>query len=767
MRASGPSGSGNRAASASAARRTSASPRPIPAIMPRPRREPTPRSLARMELVPAGPNVELRDAEGDARIVVLAFPYDARIVNAVRGIPHRRFDWDRREWWAPVDDWVGVHVADVLARFPELEPSDEVAAWLANLRSRWIGRVRTARHDGRGWFVLETRAGELPDELASVAIPRDERRALAPLTAEVAAALREQPSARLDAAAARCLTILELGRAPAPARLDQVTGVDGEALRLEVLWDPDAGEAFDRLKGADGRRVALDPWVVEDLDSYLALHDVEVTPAARPVLERLRAEHDEAMVAVRRSRATEADPIADVATRLGGELQPFQWAAVRYALDARRTFLADEQGLGKTVEALAALEADDAYPAIVVCPASLKLNWAREAHRWLPHRRVAVVEGRLAVPPTGEITILNYEIVAAHREALGRTKPRALVVDESHYVKNPQAKRTQAVRRLAGGVTEDGLRLALTGTPVLNHAEELVAQLRVLGRLEEFGSGARFARQFSGQVLSEERLHWHLRRRCFVRRLKSEVLPQLPAKRQVVVPIALDNEGEYRLAEESVIEWLQTQPLDLGELDAKIQATLRAERLAQLTALQRLAARGKLNGALAWIHDFLASGEPLVVFARHVEVQQAVLERFPDAGHLLGADSIKNREAAVRAFQEPDGPQLIVCATRVAAQGITLTRASNVCFLELEWTPAMHDQAEDRCHRIGQHDAVPAWYLLAANTIDETMTELIQRKRAIVTAVTEGRILDGDGLVDSVIAELRSGRPFRHLRAVG
>src|SRR4051794_18460987 len=613
MRASGPSGSGNRAASASAARRTSASPRPIPAIMPRPRREPTPRSLARMELVPAGPNVELRDAEGDARIVVLAFPYDARIVNAVRGIPHRRFDWDRREWWAPVDDWVGVHVADVLARFPELEPSDEVAAWLANLRSRWIGRVRTARRDGRGWFVLETRAGELPDELAGVAIPRDERRALAPLTAEVAAALREQPSARLDAAAARCLTILELGRAPAPARLDHVTGVDGEALRLEVLWDPDAGEAFDRLKGADGRRVALDPWVVEDLDAYLALHDVEVTPAARPVLERLRAEHDEAMVAVRRSRATEADPIADVAARLGGELQPFQWAAVHYALDARRTFLADEQGLGKTVEALAALEADDAYPAIVVCPASLKLNWAREAHRWLPHRRVAVVEGRLAVPPTGEITILNYEIVAAHREALGRTKPRALVVDESHYVKNPQAKRTQAVRRLAGGVAEDGLRLALTGTPVLNHAEELIAQLRVIGRLEDFGSGARFSREFrtAKHAYSEERLHWHLRRRCFVRRLKSEVLPQLPAKRQVVVPIALDNEREYRLAEEDVIEWLRSQPLDLAELDAKIAAALRAQRLAQLGTLQRLAARGKLHGALGWIHDFLASGEPL------------------------------------------------------------------------------------------------------------------------------------------------------------
>jgi hypothetical protein len=300
---------------------------------------------------------------------------------------------------------------------------------------------------------------------------------------------------------------------------------------------------------------------------------------------------------------------------------------------------------------------------------------------------------------------------------------------------------------------------------VLNHADELIAQLRVIGRLEDFGSGARFSQQFRGQ-LSEERLHWHLRRRCFVRRLKSDVLPQLPAKRHVVVPVTLTNAAEYRLAEHDVIEWLRSQPLDLSELNARIAATLRAERLAQLGTLQRLAARGKLAAALAWIEDFLASGEPLVVFARHVEVQQAVLRQFPAALHLLGADSLTDRDAAIEAFQDPQGPTLIVGATRVAAQGITLTRASNVAFLELEWTPAIHDQAEDRCHRIGQRDAVTAWYLLAADTIDETMARLIQSKRTIVAAVTDGRVLDSDSLIQAVVRELRDGRPFGHLRVV-
>ena len=719
-----------------------------------------------MELVTDRANVELRHDSAGQAFVVLAFPYDRTLVDLVRTIPRRRFDWDTREWSAPAEDWTGIKVAEVLERYPELTVDPEVQRWLSGIKQRWIGYVRTTRHDGRGWWVLETLAGPVPEALLDGALELDGR-LLVPLTENAVQALREQSSARLSAAAERCACSVEAGEVPPPARLVWFRGLNGEELRLEVVWDPEIGPAFARLPGAEGTHaVPLDPWLAEELDAFVARHDVQLTPVAAHFLELLLDERRQAADAIRRSRADHGEPIAQTARVLGGELAPFQWAGVRYVLDARGAFLADEQGLGKTVEALAALEADHAYPAIVVCPASMKLGWQREAQRWLPHRSIAVVEGRTAVPPRGEITILNYEIVAHHRQALARFRPRALVVDESHYCKNPRAKRTQAVRALAGSVDAGGLRLALTGTPVLNHAEELIAQLRVIGRLQDFGSGASFSQQFRGQ-LREERLHWHLRRHCFVRRLKSDVLPQLPAKRQVVVPVALTNEPEYRLAEKDVIEWLRSQPLDLSELNARIAATLRAERLAQLGTLQRLAARGKLAAALAWIEDFLASGEPLVVFARHVEVQEAVLKRFPDALHLLGADSLAAREAAIAAFQSASGPSLIVGATRVAAQGITLTRASNVAFLELEWTPAMHDQAEDRCHRIGQRDAVTAWYLLAANTIDETMARLIQSKRAHVSAVTDGRSVGGEGLVEAVVRELRDGRPFQHLRVLG
>jgi SWI/SNF-related matrix-associated actin-dependent regulator of chromatin subfamily A-like protein 1 len=286
----------------------------------------------------------------------------------------------------------------------------------------------------------------------------------------------------------------------------------------------------------------------------------------------------------------------------------------------------------------------------------------------------------------------------------------------------------------------------------------------VLGRLREFGSGARLTRRFRAAG-SDDRLHWNLRARCYVRRTKRQVLPQLPAKRHDTVPVLLSNEQEYRLAEQDVVAWLQSLPLDLRTIDAKVAAALRAEQLVRLNNLRQLAVSGKLPTALAWIGDFMASGEPLVVFAEHIATQRAVLERFPDAVHILGSDTSQARQQAVDAFQSEDGPQLIVCALKAASQGITLTRASNVAFLELDWTPARHDQAEDRLHRIGQESAVTAWYLLAPDTIDETMAALLERKRGLIDAVTDGQVREEERLVDAVVRELR-GRPFRHLRVV-
>jgi hypothetical protein len=165
---------------------------------------------------------------------------------------------------------------------------------------------------------------------------------------------------------------------------------------------------------------------------------------------------------------------------------------------------------------------------------------------------------------------------------------------------------------------------------------------------------------------------------------------------------------------------------------------MRAAALVKLTALRRLAARGKLDAAITWIRDFIETEERLVVFAHHKEIQAAVIEQFPDCARILGSDKIDAREANVQRFQAEDGPLLCVASLEAASHGFTLTAASDVAFLELAWTPAKHSQAEDRVHRIGQDRGVTAWYLLAADTIDQRISELLEAKRDHVDAVTDG-----------------------------
>ena len=694
-------------------------------------------------------------------------------------------------------------IAELVDQLEAASVDPRVGAWLERA-TEWRGNIEVGGSGEEPVFLLLGDPERLPPPLRerSVTVPGG---ASVPLTLESWGLMEGRLRGWMGAAAERCVEALREGR-PAPPAVLELSAVHEEAtFVLAPGHDPAQIEAFAALPGALPQRrrrppghehsqlpaIRADPFCVPELDAFLTERGTWVEPEALELLQEVREEHARAAGLVELSAARDA-PLE--VPGLGGELKPFQRAGVSYLLTQRRAFLADEQGLGKTIEALAAVEADGAYPAVVVCPASLKLNWLRELEHWLPDRSARALVGTGAgrsgaATPAGpgaqggllggsavemshaatrpaDITVVNYDILAARLEELRALAPRALVIDESHYCKNAAAKRTQAVQRLAAAVPQEGLVMALTGTPVMNRPPELIAQLRILGRLQDFGSGAQFGRRFRGPD-AHLRLHWHLRARCFVRRLKVDVLPQLPAKTRAVVPVELDNEAEYRLAERDVVAWLQSQPLDLRELDARVAAALRAERLVRLNALKLLAARGKLHGALAWIHDFLTSGERLVVFAHHREVQRAVLERFPGALHILGADSHAARDASLRAFQAPDGEgnQLIVCSIDVAGQGLTLTRSSNVAFLELDWTPAKHDQAEDRCHRIGQQDAVNVSYLLAADTIDETIGALLERKRAVIAAVTDGRAEDEEGVVDALVRDLR-GEPYRHLRAV-
>ena len=630
-------------------------------------------------------------------------------------------------------------LAPVFARVPGARAFGRDGRWLATSSPFIAGKVREIVSEHAGIEVApeaEAWLAEKPRPRYDVPEPLPEPERLVQLEAPV------EPEATLAA-----LTPLAVDNAtsdepalPAEPGVLDVATVDG-VTTLVVTPDPSArfaGQAAGQLamyrrKYPGAAALPYDAWPAGSLETLV--HSLDLTlsrEAQRLIGDQVATAADRARIA-EMSRAHDSDLQVP---GLSGELMSFQRAGVAYALERRRTVIADEQGLGKTVQALAALEADGAFPALVICPASLKLNWLREAGQWLPHRKAALIAGGGEQQLDGaEIIVMNYEIAHAHVETMAEIRPRGLVLDESHYIKSPGAQRTRAVLAIADQLADRALRLALTGTPIVNHPGELGSQLAALDRLREFGSVRDLERRYT-RGDTRQVLHERLRGSCYVRRRKDEVLTQLPVKRRAIVTVPIDNQAEYELAERRFVRWLREQEADseTGELPGR----LRAEAIVKLTALRRLAAHGKLAAALSWIEDFRASEERLVVFAHHRDIQGAVVERFPDSARILGRDGLEEREANVRRFQQEDGPELCVCSMEAASHGFTLTAAANVAFLELAWTPAKHDQAEDRVHRIGQDRGVVCWYLLAAGTIDERIARLLDAKREVVGAVVDG-----------------------------
>ena len=252
---------------------------------------------------------------------------------------------------------------------------------------------------------------------------------------------------------------------------------------------------FDSLKAESAKRLPLTRWdadthsfraplsVVREVCSWAERFNCTPSDEVRVALADLLAAEQSRIDA---SRAEDADIVV---SGLKGELRPFQRAGVAYALKARRCFIADDMGLGKTLMSLAALEASSeqglpAYPAVVICPATLTHNWRAEAHRWLPHRSVRIVEGRKEFPAdTADITVVGWSNVAHWVDELSGAD--SYVFDESHYAKSHTAQRTKAAVKIAKNAR--GLVLCLTGTPVTNRPAEYVSQLEVLSRIKEFG----------------------------------------------------------------------------------------------------------------------------------------------------------------------------------------------------------------------------------------------------------------------------------------
>lgn len=453
---------------------------------------------------------------------------------------------------------------------------------------------------------------------------------------------------------------------------------------------------------------------------------------------------------------------------LGGVLMPFQKAGVEYAVNAKRLFIADEMGLGKTVQALATIHQLQTYPAVIVCPASLKINWQREARKWLPmDKKIQIMRGRRGGVPMADVLIINYDILEYWVPLL--TDFKAVIFDESHYCKNPKAKRTKAAIALADKIKEP--IMCLTGTPVLNNPSELTAQLRILGRLQEFGGATKFRNTYASTKHLPE-LNRRLRQSMYVRRRKIDVLTELPPKRwsDVIVEPAFEHMKKYREAESDLISFLAHRAKESAEKagatthearEAALIATMKAQSAEQLVAvntLKRLASEAKYSSAVEWIDNFLTSESKLIVFTWHKDLANKIAEHY-GAVKLTGDSSMEERSVAVDTFQTDKNCQVFVSTLKAGGVGITLTASSDVLFLEQGWTPADMDQAADRAHRIGQQDSVTAWTLIAEGTIDEDIKELIAYKRELVDASTDGKVLEDkqNVLTDLLIRLARRG----------
>lgn len=455
---------------------------------------------------------------------------------------------------------------------------------------------------------------------------------------------------------------------------------------------------------------------------------------------------------------------------------PFQTNGIAYNLQHKRTIIGDQPGLGKTLQAIASVVGANAFPCLVICPASLKLNWQKE---WMDvaGRRAMVLNDRVKntwqqYHKVGmiDVFIVNYESLKKYFVQSGWKKPtdeafrldkipfrdnidlfKSVIIDESHKCKDGTTQQTKFVMGIARGKE---YVFALTGTPVVNRPIDLVPQLHIIDRLKDVvahiplpidsrtgkptdvSGYKRFLNRYCdggrGATFLKE-LNYRLGITCFYRREKSEVLKELPAKIRQVLLCDIDNRQEYNTAENEFVKYLKEVK---GCTDAQVRKKLKGAMMVKMGVLKQISARGKINEARDEIDEITEAGEKIVVFCTLREIGDALKTHYPSAVMIRGGMSDEEKFTAVNRFQSDPTCQVAICSIKAAGVGLTLTASSRVLFIEFPWTFADCEQCEDRTHRIGQQDSVLAKYLLGQNTIDEYCYDLIQHKKTIANVVT-------------------------------
>lgn len=417
-----------------------------------------------------------------------------------------------------------------------------------------------------------------------------------------------------------------------------------------------------------------------------------------------------------------------------------------------RALLGDDPGLGKTLTSyLFAFQASTARPVIIVCPAHLRKNWWREGRTHFGFdpdviRHTAVNPGIIR---RGEFIILSYNALASWNSYLQSLDPQLVIVDEGHYVKTPSAKRTKAVRALCKDTPHV---LLLTGTPVINNPIEIWTLLDIIAP-GEFGTRTEFGMrytnatyqwwgwQFKG-VRKAKELHKKLREVCLIRRTKSEVLKELPPKTRIVIPVPIEKRKEYEHAERDLIGWLRTFS------PARANKAAKAERLAKFGYLKRLAARLKMKSAVQWLDDMLEESDSKFIVPW---IHHAIREYLESAYHgefltIKGGMSDQQKDDVLNKFRMDGKARLLFGQMTAAGTGNNIQCADIVATMELPWTPGEMIQMEDRAHRMGQTKHVYCYSLVAEDTIEEYLCEVLQDKQNNII----NPVVDGDNYVEDL-----------------
>ncbi|MHB1537495.1 MAG: DEAD/DEAH box helicase [Solirubrobacteraceae bacterium] len=531
---------------------------------------------------------------------------------------------------------------------------------------------------------------------------------------------------------------------------------------------------IESVKALPGRRFdgARRIWTVPAAQARAAIawgeaHGAQISADVRELIVQAEA-------AVAASSASSADASAlSLPDAIKAALRPYQAAGVSYMLAHVRSIQGDEMGLGKTVQALATIDAAGSYPALVICPASLTHTWRREVARWFPARRVQIIkDGKAGLDPAAEIVVISYDLAKRIAPALQARRWAAMIADEAHYLKAGKSQRTKAIQEIADHIPR---RHLLTGTPITSKPADLIAPLRVLGLLDSLGGWRTYVTRYcAGRqgrhgweidgASNTRELAEKLRGIGMVRRLKSDVLKDLPAKIRSARVIDLDSADRRAIsATEAELRALLAHAPTPAEA-----AQHRRDAIALLGRMRHAVGIAKVPAIVEAATEVLDEGRKVVVMAHHREVLDGIEAGLREAGHrcvrIDGETSSAARDAAVQAFQGDPATRVFLGSVTAAGVGITLTAASDVIIAEQDWTPAVLDQAEDRLHRIGQAECVTALHVLAAGTVDEAIAALVERKRVVIDSVLAPGTLtltaaNDDAADDGVAAVLAAYAP--------